>query len=344
MSGRHKHLMLLAASAVSGAFLAGCQANSQKAPSIGTAFAGPIRVSLREEISPAAKVISSTAHGEKLEILQVRRRFVRVRTPSGQVGWTDSRNLLSSKQMDRLHELSKSSAKLPAQGEATVYVTLNMHAEPFRTSTTFYQIAEGVRVDVLSHTASPKAAPAQVSGNSLDLNKPAPLPPRKRKKDSDFPPPPPPPPPPGLPSNWLELSESRLPPPPPEPPETPAEKKRKKRRKKPTGPPMEDWNLVRTKDGKAGWVLSRMLVMAIPDEVAQYSEGARITSYFPLATVEDEGVTKHHWIWTTSREEGLPYDFQSFRIFTYVVRRHRFETALIERNIEGYYPIQATPG
>ena len=44
---------------------------------------------------------------------------------------------------------------------------------------------------------------------------------------------------------------------------------------------MEDWNLVRTKDGKAGWVLSRMLVMAIPDEVAQYSEGARITSLFP---------------------------------------------------------------
>ena len=232
MSGRHKHLMLLAASAVSG--VSGWMPGEfPKAPSIGTAFAGPIRVSLREEISPAAKVISSTAHGEKLEILQVRRRFVRVRTPSGQVGWTDSRNLLSSKQMDRLHELSKSSAKLPAQGEATVYVTLNMHAEPFRTSTTFYQIAEGVRVDVLSHTASPKAAPAQVSGNSLDLNKPAPLPPRKRKKDSDFPPPPPPPPPPGLPSNWLELSESRLPPPPPEPPETPAEKKRKKRRKKP---------------------------------------------------------------------------------------------------------------
>ena len=107
---------------------------------------------------------------------------------------------------------------------------------------------------------------------------------------------------------------------------------------------MEDWNLVRTKDGKAGWVLSRMLVMAIPDEVAQYSEGARITSYFILGDVEDEGVTKHHWLWTTSREDGLPYDFQSFRIFTYVVRRHRYETALIERNIEGYYPIEVTPG
>ena len=107
---------------------------------------------------------------------------------------------------------------------------------------------------------------------------------------------------------------------------------------------MEDWTLVRTKDGKAGWVLSRMLVMAIPDEVAQYSEGARITSYFPLAEVNDDGVKKHHWLWTTSRDENLPYDFQSFRVFTYVVRRHRYETAYIERNIEGYYPVSVTPG
>ena len=107
---------------------------------------------------------------------------------------------------------------------------------------------------------------------------------------------------------------------------------------------MEDWTLVRTKDGKAGWVLSRMLVMAIPDEVAQYSEGARITSYFPLAEVNDDGVIKHHWLWTTVRDEGLPYEFQSFRVFTYVLRRHRYETAYIERNIEGYYPVEVKSG
>ena len=32
-----------------------------------------------------------------------------------------------------------------------MYGALNMHVEPSRTSTSFYQINEGVRVDVLRH-------------------------------------------------------------------------------------------------------------------------------------------------------------------------------------------------
>ena len=345
MPGRHKHLMLLAACVVCAALLAGCKRDTNKAPSIGTAFAGPITLDLRAEISPNAKVIARAKHGDKVEILQVRRRFVRIRTPGGQEGWTDSRNLLSTKQMQNLEELAKHAAKFPSQGEATVYGTLNMHVEPYRVATSFYQVNEGTRMDVLAHQLSPKNGPPGATTSSLDLNKPAPLRPRKKKREPDYPPPPTPAAP-AVPEDWIELSKTRLPEPPPQPPPDPDEKKKKKRRvkHKPTGPPMEDWTLVRTKDGKAGWVLSRMLVMAIPDEVAQYSEGARITSYFPLAEVNDDGVKKHHWLWTTSRDENLPYDFQSFRVFTYVVRRHRYETAYIERNIEGYYPVSVTPG
>ena len=43
---------------------------------------------------------------------------------------------------------------------------------------------------------------------------------------------------------------------------------------------MEDCNLVRSKEGRTGWVLTRALRMAIPYEVAQYAEGHRITAYF----------------------------------------------------------------
>jgi SH3-like domain-containing protein len=345
MPGRNKHLMLLATCMALAALVAGCKRQSAaEIPSIGTAFAGPVTLNLRAEISPEAKTIATTRHGEKLDILQVRRRFVRVRTPSGQIGWTDSRNLLTSRQMEELAELAKRSAKLPSQGEATVYGMLNMHITPARASTSFYQIVEGVHVEVLSHRVSPRAQAGTTPAPVLDLNKPAPRRPRK-KKEPDYPPPPRPSAP-GLPRNWAELSKTHLPEPPPPPPEDPAEKlkKKKKRRVKAAGPPMEDWTLVRTKDGKAGWVLSRMLVMAIPDEVAQYAEGARITSYFLLGTVMDEGVTKHHWLWTTVREDDAPHDFDSFRVFTYVVRKHRYETAYIERSIEGYYPTEAKPG
>jgi len=300
---------------------------------------------LRAEISPASPTIATSPHGEKLEILQVRRRFVRVRTPSGQVGWTDSRSLLSNKQMEGLAELAENSRKLPSQGEATVFDALNMHVEPMRASTSFYQLVEGMRVTVLAHRASPRAQPGSTPpANPLDLKKPER---RVRKKKEPEYPPPPRPAAPRLPANWIALSKTHLPPPPPPPPEDPAEALRKKKgraKQRPPGPPMEDWSLVRTKDGKAGWVLSRMLIMAIPDEVAQYAEGARITSYFLLGTVNDEGVTKHHWLWTTVRSDGAPYDYDSFRVFTYVVRRHRYETAYIERNIEGFYPTDAKPG
>ncbi len=140
--------------------------------------------------------------------------------------------------------------------------------------------------------------------------------------------------PPAPPANWLELSKT-----PAEETETP----RAANSKTAVAPPVEDWSLVRTKDGKAGWVLTRMLTMAIPDEVAQYAEGHRITSYFSLGEVRDGELTKQTWLWTTLSKTQQPYQFDSFRIFIWSTRRHRYETAYIERNLEGYQPVTSQP-
>jgi len=103
---------------------------------------------------------------------------------------------------------------------------------------------------------------------------------------------------------------------------------------------MDDWNLIRTSDGKVGWVLTRPLSMAIPDEVAQYAEGHRITSYFPLGQVYDDDQVKNNWLWTTIIKGGQPYEFDSFRVFVWSLRHHRYETAYIQRNVIGHYPVQ----
>lgn len=314
--------------------LAACRSGNRPkpAPPIAEAWAGPVTLNLRAEIQPKSKTVASVKHGERLDILQIRRRFVRVRTPGGGEGWTEMRNLLNAGQMEDLRKLAKDTAAWPSQGEATVYETLNMHSEPSRISTSFYQIVEGARVDVLARQMTPRTT--EQPKPAFRVSRPAP-PPRKRREPAI--PPPPRPPGPGLPPNWRELSQTTM------PPEPEAEIPLPSR----AGPPkarLDDWTLVRTKDGKAGWALTRNLIMAIPDEVAQYSEGARITSYFALRAVQDEGITKHHWIWTTLRDTGVPFEFDSFRVFVYVVRRHRYETAYIERNVEGYYPVEVTPG
>lgn len=134
---------------------------------------------------------------------------------------------------------------------------------------------------------------------------------------------------PKLPSNWRELSKGALaPPPPPVQPAAP-----------PAPVPMDDWELIRTKDGRVGWVLSRMITMAIPDEVAQYAEGHRITSYFAMGEVHDEDKVKHNWLWTTIGKGPQAYDFDSFRFFIWSRHHHRYETAYIQRGVVGHYPI-----
>ena len=110
----------------------------------------------------------------------------------------------------------------------------------------------------------------------------------------------------------------------------------------PEPPPaaLDDWDLVRTKDGTVGWVLARMLYMAVPDDVAQYAEGNRITAYLALGDVQDGDQVKHNWLWTTAASDLKTAEFDSFRVFVWSKSRHRYETAFIERNVTGFYPVE----
>lgn len=321
--------------------LFGCTSERKREPVIAEVFGGPAEFHLRQEIRPGSKQMAAVRHGEKLQVVQMRRRFIRVRTENGQEGWTDLRQVLTSKQMEELRDLSARAAKLPSQGSATVFGALNIHSEPSRQAPSFYRLAEGVKVEVLAHRLSERSTAAQ-SIPRIEVRKPA-APVKKKRKEPEVPPPPRPAPP-TLPANWLELSKTVFPEPPPEPEPEPVKGKKPRKKPAPKRAPMDDWSLVRTPNGKAGWALTRMLVMAIPDDVAQYSEGARITSYFSLGKVQDGDAEKHHWLWTTIRDGLEPYEFDSFRVFIYTARRHRYETAYIERDVKGYYPIETRPG
>ena len=54
---------------------------------------------IRSDIPLQSSAVTTVKHGDRLEILQTRRRFLRVRTPSGVEGWTDERQLLAAGDM-----------------------------------------------------------------------------------------------------------------------------------------------------------------------------------------------------------------------------------------------------
>ena len=311
--------------------LVSCAPEPSRPPAIGEAYAGPSTLTLRQDLAPKSAVSATLKHGDKLEILEYRRRFVRVRTGQGAEGWTDMRQLLTPDQMDGLRRMAESVSQYPSQGAASVYEPLNMHFEPNRASPSFWQIPENAKVDVIGHKLTPRVQPLS---SAAPANVPKPAPVKRRTKERPAAAkltPPPPPPAPKPPDNWVALSVPKTE---TEPPPAP------KIETKPVSQgPMDDWSLIRTKDGKAGWVLTRMLNMAIPDEVAQYAEGHRITSYFPLGQVQDGDTVKNNWLWTTIVKGLEPYEFDSFRVFVWSRKHHRYETAYIERNVTGHFPV-----
>ena len=104
-------------------------------------------------------------------------------------------------------------------------------------------------------------------------------------------------------------------------------------------PVREDWWLVRDTQNRVGWVLGRALYLAVPEEIAQYSEGQRIVASFPLDEVEDEGKKVPEYLVLFTEKEGLPYDFDQARVFTWNARKHRYETAYRERELAGVLPV-----
>ncbi len=330
MEGHGVRAKLGLAAAFLAVLLAGCRNGPKGQPAIGEAYVGPATVQLRSDTTPKSTVVATVQRGDRLEILQQKRKVLLVRTASGAEGWTDERQLLGQSDMAAMKALSEQCAKMPGQGQATTYAELRVHTQPSYQAPGFVVLKPNEKFEVLMHALVPRTEVARA---------PLVTPPKKPKVERKPPSknaklqPPTPPRPPGPPANWLELSKTTLPPTDAPAPAAPA-----------AAPgPSDRWSLIRTPGGETGWVFTRLITMSIPDEVAQYAEGHRIVSYFPLGEVTDGKQQKTTWLWTTVGSGNPPYDFDSFRVFVWSLRRHRYETAHVELHLKGHLPVLVNP-
>lgn len=309
--------------------MAACDRGPKRAPAIGEAFVGPHSLPIRTDVTQNSKGLASLQHGERVEILQQKRRVVKVRTAKGIEGWVDERQLLAASDMAELRDLAAAARVLPSQGKVTTYTDLNVHTQPSRQAPSFVQLKEGGAAEVLLYRMLPRTDARR---------KPLiPPPPKREKKASPRKPakapqvpPPPMPKPPSPPEDWLEMSNADLA---EEGDDPPAETKA-------AAPevPIERWSLIRMPNGAAGWVLTRLISMAVPDEVVQHAEGKRIVFYAPLGAPHGEE-KKTAWVWTTASAGQFPWDFDAVRVFIYNNRKKRYETSYIDRKITGFLPV-----
>jgi SH3-like domain-containing protein len=236
------------------------------------------QVTLRDRVATVYNKVGTLTNGDRVEVLDRQKRFVKVRTEKGTEGWVEERYLEPEKLFRDLQELASRHAKDPVQGKSIARAELKLHVTPARDSDSLYRLTENEKVDLLQRTTAVKSGPTPVT--------------------------------------------------------TPDEKE-------PPPQPMEDWWLVRDSDGHTGYVIARMLDLDVPLEVAQYAEGQRVVAAFTLNTVKDltgKAVAQYLMV-LTDPKDGLPYDFNQIRVFTWNVKRSRYETAYRER-IFGLLPVR----
>jgi SH3-like domain-containing protein len=249
------------------------------------AYVSAPQAALRDQVAAIFNRVGNVKNGERVEVLEREKRFVRVRTAGGIEGWIEQRFLVDQKTFDALQKLTSDNQNDPMQAPGVLRNETNLHVTPGRETEHLYQLASGAKVAILKRGTAEKQPGAAI-------------------------------------------------------PTKPGAKAAAE-------PVLEDWWLVRDDQGRVGWVLARMVDVDAPLEIAQYAEGQRLVAFFALDTVadNDKGVQKRvsqYLCVLTDPHDGLPYDFDQVRVFTWNTRKHRYETAYREHGLDGVLPVTVT--
>jgi len=266
------------------------------------AYVAAPQVSLRDRVSAVYNKVGEVKNAERVEVLEHSKRFVRVRSLRNEEGWMEQRYLVDQTIYNLFEKMARSHAESPAQARATTRAEANMHIVPGRETEKLFQLGASQKVDLLERASVAKQLPGAALSSVVKKGPPV----AKGKQGRE-----------------RKLDE-----------EEPAA-------------PQEDWWLVRDSQKRVGWVLGRILDVDVPLEIAQYAEGQRIVSSFVLTEVRDpyldraDQTVAYYLVLTTEPKDGLPFDFNQIRIFSWNLKRHRYETAYREHDLFGVLPVKA---
>jgi len=260
--------------------LSGCGRGRGRVQEI--AYVSAPQAILRDRVSAVFSKTGTVKNGDRVQVLERERHFVRVRTASGAEGWIEQRSLVPESVYDGFQKLSQQAQSDPIQATGTTRNDTNIHLEPGRETEHLYQLNQGSKVSILRRATAEKTVPGGMAKPASSKNESA----------------------------------------------------------KPVTPLMEDWWLIRDPDSRVGWVLARFVDLDVPLEIAQYAEGQRIVAFFVLNQVADgDKKVPQYLVVLTEPKDGLPFDYNQIRVFTWNVRKHRYETAYRERNLNGFLPV-----
>ncbi|HEY4382276.1 MAG TPA: SH3 domain-containing protein [Acidobacteriaceae bacterium] len=255
---------------------------------------------LRDRVAAVSNRTGTVENGQRLEVMDHGRRFFRVKTAKGEIGWIDEKAVATQDVYDQFQALAEEHKSDSSIASAVVRDDVNLHLKPGRETERFYRLLEGDKMQLLGRATLPKpvqpgAAPARVAVAAKPGVKGA-------ASDEAAATPPPI----AMEDWWLGRDTHGR-----------------------TG-----WLLSRMLDVDVpdsvgryaeGQRMVGAYVLARVHDDGMDPGSQDIPIY---VTVLGPYLA------------GLPYDFDQVRVFTWNLKMHRYETAFREKNIEGYLPIK----
>ncbi len=281
-----------------------------------TVYVSAQRIYLHDRVAPVSNRVGEVKNGQPLEVLERGRRFLKVKTQKNEIGWIEEHAVIDSKVYDAFAQLTAQYKEAPVVASAVLRDDVYLHITPGRDTDRFLLLAGNAKVQMLARASVPRVTPG------MPRRKPAAQPGSPSAQPAQQPAPAP------SASQRPAAASAVLPGPPATPPVI-----------------LEDWWLIRDGSGNTGWVLANRMDIDVPDSVAQYAEGQRIVGAYVLTKIRDEAadvpdnLVPEYVMALSPPKAGLPFDFDQVRVFTWSVKRHRYETAFRIRPIQGYLPV-----
>jgi len=270
--------------------------------------------------------VGDLRYGERVAVLGHTGELAEVRSDAGVQGWVDAQTLMAPDLWQRATDLLAHARALPVQASGRTRAVSNVHMEPSRGATRVFQFGRNVPVVVLER----KVAPAPASTAPVAA---APAPAAQE----------------GSPEGDTGAAGSEG-----------------------SQPKQEDWLLVLHDAGQggvaaaqaadsspvagpqsgaagadlpiAGWVLARFIELDPPAPIGDYASSAalRVVAWMALNKVTGDGGDRPQYLVAGAHGgEGQPCDFTALRVYTWGAARQRYETAYVENDLCGEFPIRA---
>jgi hypothetical protein len=299
---------------------------------------------------PTVNVWSTTAQvrqiaaeihwGEKVEVLGHSDAFTKVRTTKGVTGWVNSPRLVDGVTWQKEEQLVEKARLMPLQATGRTKVTTNLRLEPGRNTQRIYQLPGSVHVSILAR-ATADAAPPPTPGSGRSAKDKAAADKAAANKSSDKTAEKPEPP---KREDWLFITV------------TPTSASSAPSTGSADSPQANQALLVTGNDPSqqpagapgaavpqlAGWVLARFIELSLPSTLRDYatSSGMHPVAWFVLNRIQtSQGERSQYLVAGTMGGEGQSCDFSLIRVYTWGGGRSRYETAYIESDLCGYFPI-----